>query len=305
MTDTVSEIEIETPQAGAETVAPAAAPPEDDEATKALREQLDAARKTADAERNARAAAERAKKEEEERRAQIEEQYKVERQGSVLSSLEAATAERDHAKAAYKAALAGGDYERAAEEQEKLSSAIWKIHSLEARKGNIEQPTRETTEGRVKAPEPTPAKTSEDPVENYLAQFTPRTQSYLRQRLEIVTNGKMNKKAAYLHDEAVEKGLKPDTDEYFEFMDNELGFGAPAPKQKSTEAAPAAAAKRQGGSIAAAPPSRNPITPAGPGKVRVNLTEGQKRAARIAGVSEEDYAKQFVIAEQTGAFINR
>lgn len=303
MTDTVTEIEIEAPKAGAETGVPAAvSPAEDDEATKALREQLDAARKTAEAERKGRADAERAKKEEEERRAQIEEQYKVERQGSVLSSLEAATAERDHAKAAYKAALASGDYERATEAQEKLSSAIWKIHNLEARKGNIEQPGRETAEGRVKAPEPQP-KAADDPVETYLAQFTPRTQSYLRQRLEIVTNNKMNKKAAYLHDEAVEKGLKPDTDEYFEFMDNELGYGAPAPKAKTAEAA-AAPAKRPSGSIAAAPPSRSTITPVGPGKVRVTLTEGQKRAARIAGVSEEDYAKQLVIAEQTGAFIS-
>lgn len=297
MTEAVQEIEIEAPQVAGQTVPPVQ---EDDEATKALREQLEAARKTATAEAERRAAAERARKEEEDRVKDLEEQYKVERQSSIIGSLEAATAERDHAKAAYADALKAGDYARAAEEQEKLSSAVWKIRALEEKKSAAPEAAAhsKTTEGRVRSPEPS---SQADPVETYLSQFSPRTQSYLRQRPDIVSNAKLNKKAAWLHDEAIEKGLKPDSDEYFSFLDDKLGYSAPAPRPKAGDVNGATVpAKKAPTATAAAPPSRSTFTPAGNGKVRVSLTEGQKRAARIAGVSEEDYAKQLLIADQSG-----
>lgn len=276
---------------------------EDDEATKALRTQLDAFKATAEAERAARTKAEHAQREEAERRSQSEEQLKVERQSSVLGSLEAATAERDSAKAAFKAAMAAGDFDRAGEEQERLTKAVYRVEDLERKKSTIDVPERQKpAEGRVTAPE----RPTVDPVEGYLSQFSPRTQSYLRQRPDLITSPKLNKKAGWLHDEAVEKGLKPDTDEYFAFLDDELGYSAPSPQAKATEThVVAPPVKKPSSAIASAPPSRRNITPMGDGKVRVNLTESQKRAARIAGVSEKAYAEQLVIAEKGNMFLDR
>lgn len=311
MTEEKTEVVVENPDV-VETkvvapVAPAApAPPvaeaksAEDPATEILRNQLNDARRATDAANVARASAERARAEQAQKALEAEAQATAERQNAVLGSLEGAMAERDSAKSAWETAMAAGDYKKASEEQEKLTKAVYKIADLEGKKGAFPAAPK-PTEGRVVAPQPPQPS---DPIESYLAQFTPRTQSYMRQRPDLITNKKMNFRALAAHEDAVEKGLRPDTDEYFLFLDDELGYGDKPISKPAVVPAPAPG-QRKSASIAAAPPSRGTITPNGAGKVKVTLTDAQKRAARIAGVTEQAYAEQLVIAERNGAFLTK
>ncbi len=161
--------------------------------------------------------------------------------------------DKAEAKRLLKEAMEKGDFDGVVAANEKLSEATVNITKLKEAKVAVERaPTREA---------PT------DPVEGYISRFTPRSQAYLRQNKEYVTDPAKNKLLVSAHYAAEANGLVPDTDAYFQFLDAQL---KPAPKTQETP-------KR----MPAAPVSRgNDISSGGSGGERiVKLTPGQARAA--------------------------
>ena len=132
-------------------------------------------------------------------------------------------------------AFQSGDMARAADLQAALSEAAARKVQLEAGRQQLER-TQEVPQQR-------------DPYEAALAQYTPRTQAWLRQHPEIVRDQATGNKALMAHNAVVAQGHVIESDAYFDAMDKALGYKADAPSSASRPAprpAPALAPSKNG-----------------------------------------------------------
>jgi hypothetical protein len=110
----------------------------------------------------------------------------------------------------YAEALAAQDFPAAAKINLELSGNAAKLLQLENGKQQLE-----------KAPKPT-ARPITDPVEAFAAQLTPRSASWIRQHPECVRDPKLNRKMLRAHEDALDEGIKPESDEYFQYIERNL-----------------------------------------------------------------------------------
>lgn len=153
----------------------------------------------------------------------------------------AATAERDYAEA-----MAAGDYNLAARAQRAIAQAESHLLQLNNGRQKLEEVLQQTTEGAVYEPqipnfEP---QIPQDPVEMYAQKLTPKSAQWLREHPDAAEKiGKLSR----AHQDAVEDGITPESDEYFNFIESRLGYSrgsshessSPRPK-KSMVSAPVA-----------------------------------------------------------------
>lgn len=245
--------------------------------------------------------AERKEKEEARRRAEMAERQAREAQTKVAqseldvvsSSILAVESERDAIKRDLKDAMERGDVDATVAANERLADVTTTLKQLREGKDTLE---RTRAEPQV----------SSDPVEAYIAKFSPRSQEYLRQHRDFVTDASKNKKLIAAHYEAEAEGLAPDTDQYFSFIDEKLGFsGEPAPKAPSRRATPAAPVSR-GGDLSSGTPSTN-VVKLSPGEARaatdgsIVWNSGPNKGEPI-GVKE--YARRKSMMMKNGAYDN-
>jgi hypothetical protein len=111
----------------------------------------------------------------------------------------------------------------------------------------------------------------QDPIEQRISQFSPRSQDWLRQHKDDIFGDEervLDAQAA--HRLAVRRGITPDTDAYFSILDEHMGY---AMSTQQSARPPARAAP-------AAPPARTTFgQPAGRGTVRVPLSAAEKATA--------------------------
>lgn len=208
----------------------------------------------------------------------------------VVSAIE--TVKRDNLmnRRAYADAMANQDFERAAEIQEVISLNASKLLQLENGRAALEARVAEARQPqRPQAPQQ-----PQDPVEAVASQLSPRSAAWIRAHPECVKNGKTYTKMIGLHNVAVADGLAPDTDEYFDYIETQLGYKKPARQQdvEQDEDPQAQAAKPMARRPAppAAPPSRGS---SGNGS-RITLSAAQREAASISGLTEEEYARNLL-----------
>jgi hypothetical protein len=126
-------------------------------------------------------------------------------------------------------------------------------------------------------------------------QLPQSAQTYISRHPEIMNDRKMNRKARYGHEEAVDSGITAYSPEYFAFMDEYLGFkeepvaDTPAPKPKTTPIVSAPVSREV--------PSVNGARPSG----KVVLTREEQEAAAVAGITLEEYAKQKLLYQKMRA----
>jgi hypothetical protein len=114
---------------------------------------------------------------------------------------------------------------------------------------------------------------------------------------EVETDRRVRLRAAFAHEDAIDAGLRPNTEAYLSFLDQQLGFNErPAPETPLP--------------MRAAPPERRipvsaPVSRSAPGgavaddldallRGRVKLTPEQREAAKVSGISEAEYSRQLV-----------
>lgn len=196
----------------------------------------------------------------------------------------------------YSEAMASGDFDRAAEIQDVMSLNNAKLLQLENGKAALEQRVHEARNAPRAAP--TPQQPS-DPVEAVASQLSPRSAAWIRAHPECVRNGKTYTKMIGLHNVAVADGLAPDTDEYFDYIETQLGYKKPRQQDVDQDEDPQASAAKpmaRRSAPPAAPPSR------GSGNnSRVTLTAAQREAASISGLTEEEYARNLVAEKKRRA----
>lgn len=239
----------------------------------------DLKRQLADLERAKLDAAERARLAEAEAQQARSEVDSV-RGDAIANAIAAEQAVLDAAKKELSQALAEGDYDKAADMHDRLSTARGKLIRLEEQKAD---PTpRRMVESR---------ETSADPVEQYIAQFSAESQRWLREHKTYVTDGKQNARLLAAHHDAVAEDLTPDTPAYFEHIERRLGL-----RNDKSEASPVT---RRTAPPIAAPPSREP--PAANGKTsRVTLTRAEVEIAEAMGMTTAEYAKHKSDLQKSG-----
>lgn len=172
---------------------------------------------------------------------------------SVTNAISMVEMQREKVKRQLKDAMEAGDFDGTVKAQEDLYEAITKLNALKEGKNYIEQRKSEPV--------------NVDPQEAYIGKFTQRSQEYLRQHRELVTNENKNKRMIAAHYEAEAEGHKPDSEAYFQFLDNKLGY-ADAPKKAPSRMPAGAPVSRGNGDIQSG----------GNGNV-IKLSSGEARAA--------------------------
>jgi hypothetical protein len=225
------------------------------------------------AEKKAREDAEATARNERAQREHLQTEHTQGNKALIEHALMSANAEIDLAKRTYAAAMVNQDWEAAAEAQKSIAEATFKQKQLEAGAAELErqqkQPPRQQTQ-------------QEPSFEQKLTAFSPKTQRWLREHREVLDDPRKWSLAANYHNIATQQhGLDPESDDYFAFIEDSMGYGQEtAPRQRETT--------RQ--RPQAAPPSRQGNPRQAPTRQSVKLSPSEREHAASMGMTEEDYA---------------
>lgn len=197
------------------------------------------------------------------------------RLGTVEQGLSAAQSASDAAKTEYKAAMEAGNWDKAAEAQEKLADARSTLGRLTEAKADLEvQKAQPQRQQRIEAPQ-----TQADPVEAFISQRSAPTAKWLRDHPDdaraLATNSDP-RRAAKLNaadSDAVAEGFARDTPEYFKHVESFLGIT----KTNGKGANGAAQTQRRAASAPVAPVASSAGGVSGGTEVR--LSAGEARSA--------------------------
>lgn len=201
----------------------------------------------------------------------------------VSNTLDFVKQERANMKAAYSQALSAGDYDAAAEINDRIADMAAKILDLENGKAAME--------AQAQQPQQPQQQQSGDSVEAFASRLTPRSASWVRSHPEYVRNPRLNQKMIAAHQMAVADGIEPDTDEYFGYVEDMLQVKN-QPYRDGGEESMSGASKpiQRRSSPAAAPVSRSMSSSGGRPNV-VTLTPEMREIAKNLGQTPEEYAK--------------
>lgn len=153
----------------------------------------------------------------------------------ILNAIDATEQAAASAEQEYVQAMNAGDHTRAIKAQRLIAQAESQLLQLQNGRQKLEESLQEPAEGSVyenQVPSFEP-QIPQDPVEMYAERLAPKSAAWLRSHPEAV--GKLNK-LTRAHQDAVEDGITPESDEYFQYIESRLGFDrAPAAAQTPRE----------------------------------------------------------------------
>lgn len=263
-----------------------------------------AAEATAQAERRAREDADRRANQLAQESKDYKEQAESRELTILTTGIENAQREMETHEAEIGRLMEAGEFIKVGAVQGKLAKAAAALDRLEDAKSSFEAGARKPTEGRVTPPVALPA------GEQYLSGFDPQAQTWLRAHPECLPahvggNAQANAKMMQGHYNALEKGLTPNTPQYFANIEEFTGHREPVTSAAATVTAAAAAEEprpapkqQQRQPQPSAPVSRDPPTPAGQQTQRtVRLSKEQQEIALISyaqkpGETDDAYKKR-------------
>jgi len=248
--------------------------PSDEDPIEVLQRSVDAANKAKDEAETKAADEARRRQDAEARRYELENRHvstDLENRKALLErDYLAVAADADNAERAYADAMTAGDYAAAAKAQRAMASAEAKITRLQA--------DYFVNEEQIKNPPRREAPPVQDGFEERVQTLHPKIQSWAREHKDDLM---ARSQLAYSADQlAVNRGLAIGSDEYLDFMDEQMGYTyeEPEPKKVVTRRAPPVSA----------PVSRASNS----GDVnKVYLTSFDKDMAKSLGMSNAEYAK--------------
>lgn len=131
-----------------------------------------------------------------------------------------------------------------------------------------------------------------DPVEAMASNLTPRSAEWVRSHPEYARDPALTRRMIRAHEDALDRGIRADTDEYFNYVENRLDINKPAVETALSDASTSTAGRRAAPAAAppAAPVSRSGTGTGGRSNV-VTLNSAEREAARDMGMSEKEYAQ--------------
>jgi hypothetical protein len=256
---------------------------------------IEALRNQLEMERQARAEAERRARQAESHASKASMEVQDSNLQLISSAIDSVNRSNQMLKRDYAAAMSAGHYEHAAEIQSQMSINGAKLLQLENGKAALEQ--------RIANPPPKQAEEPMDPVEAVASQLSPRSAAWVRSHPECVRDQKLYMRMIGAHNIAVSDGYVPDSDEYFEQIERQMGMRKQptAVSHQETE---------EPTSMAAKPVARKPPPPAAPssraasngsgGRNTVTLSGAEREMASIMGMTPEEYAKNKVALKKEG-----
>lgn len=206
---------------------------------------------------------------------------------SINSGLAAADNAIEEAKNAFRMASVEQDIDAQVAAQERLAEAKANKVNLMNGKTALERAIQAEQE-RVKTQQQQPQGDALDRTN------LPQTaKNWLRAHPEYMTDHRKNAKIQSLHWDVLDEGHEPFSHAYYESLETHLGLRA-KPRQEAAEddAEEAQPARR---SVVSAPVSREaPSSSGARSNSPIRLTAAQREAAKLAGISETEYAKQLV-----------
>ena len=170
----------------------------------------------------------------------------------IMNAIDATEQAAANAEFEYAQAMAAGNHALAAKAQRAIAQAEAHLLQLQNGKQRLEETLQDPAEGAVYAP-PVPSfepQIPQDPVEMYASQLAPRSAQWLREHPEAVNKiGKLTR----AHQDALEDGIVPESNEYFSFIESRLGYDdSPRAESRHQDPQPAPVNRR---SLASAPVS--------------------------------------------------
>jgi len=250
-------------------------------------EGLEALKAKLDEERQARMRAEARAREADSRAHQASNEVQDVNLQLVRSAIDTLQSNSRTLKSQYAEAMSVGDYDRAAEIQESMSSNSAKILQLEQGRTALEsQPKRS-------APEPVQ---EADPVERLASSLTPRSAEWIRRNPDFARNPRLYQKMVAAHNLVVADDVIPDTDDYFAKVESVLGINSSYEGESNMSQASKPVSRR---SPPAAPVSRSG-TGTGNRPNVVRLTPQEREMASMMGMTDKEYAIQKVALQKEG-----
>ena len=216
-------------------------------------------------------------------------------------------------KAQIKAANEVGDYDKVTELQMEAAKVATRQLQYEDAKADMEAAAQR------QAKEPPPAETRKpdvqpqqpaDPFEARIAGLTDTTKKWLREHRECVTDEVKSAEAVAADAKARREGLRPDTPEYFAFVEEKLGYRQPKQAEPDGEeieegvivSDPKPVAKAA--TMTAAPVSRSGSGVNGSTPTQIRLSRAQVEMAESLGMTPKEYHAWMVKAEKDGRYTN-
>lgn len=254
---------------------------------------LEELRAQLDREKNARLEAERSAREASEREARARNEVDDTNMRLLDGAINDVKRENAWYKDAIAKASAAGEYEKVAEYSEAMATNAAKLMRLEEGRTAMES-----------RPKVEPMQRTGDPVEQFASQLSPRSAEWIRKNPDFVTDPRLNRKMIAAHEMALADGLKADTNEYFEYIEDTLKIRRPDPVLQQEEPLSSASAPTQRRAAPpAAPVSRQaPAQASRPNVVRLNAAE--REMAQMMGMTEKEYARNKMLLIKEGKLPN-
>jgi hypothetical protein len=202
----------------------------------------------------------------------------------VSGAIESVRRDQEILKSHLRDAMAIGDYDKAADLQEQMASNITNLRQLERGFDEMKQQPRL---------QPQTASSSEVDVDYLINNVTPRSAEWLQRNREHVSDARAIRVMKRAHEDAVDYGIAPESDAYFQFVENRMGIGGDSRKsipEVDNVMSSAASSTQRRSAPPSAPVSRQPIdSPNRPGVI--HLTAAEVEAARISGITPQEYYK--------------
>ena len=173
----------------------------------------------------------------------------------------------------YADAMSAGDYERAASIQLAMNNNASKLAQLENGYAEMQrQPRRQP---------PPPEPDTDNALNQIIDNVSPRSAKWLRENRKDLSDERSIRRMFRAHEDAVDEGINPDTDEYFSYIENRLGLN----RRREQENPMSSASK---------PMAKQPAPPAAP----VNRGNGNRPNAATLTRAEADMAKTLGMTER-------
>ena len=291
------ELKLDDPAPIADDPASAPAEPQTDDdfrrANEVLQQQLEANRRALEEARYREQYA--AKMAQEAMKEKAESQYHL-----VNNARDRVKADQDMLKGMMSQAYQDQDFDRVAEIQHAMNKNEFTLMELErGAEAMKNQPIQQVAPPRQAS--------MDDMVENIAMQVeqnnSPRSAQWLRMNKQYLKDQRTINKMERAHYDALDDGIRPETDEYFAYVENRLGINRNRQQVEDDSddnpmsSAAAATQKRT-------PPPAAPVSRSGNGtgtrSNSVRLTAEQREIAAMSGISEQEYFDQLQRAKKRG-----
>lgn len=200
----------------------------------------------------------------------------------VASAIDSVRRDQEILKAHLRDAMAVGDFDKAADFQAAMTANFNKLNQLETGFEEMKNAPRP-------AAPPPPQPSGDNLVDDLIGRVTPRSAEWLRQNKSHLPDARAIRIMARAHEDAVDYGMAPESDEYFRFVEDRLGIGGKkASPERDDAMSDSARVVQKRSSPPSAPVSRQPAGSA-PRSGVVQLTREEVEAARISGITPQEY----------------